>query len=463
MADVLLEVPGFVGLLLHEGDEGYDEARSVFNGLIDRRPALIARCSSTADVVAAVIFARDHGLEITVYGGGHSVTGAAVCDGGVCIDLRGLKRLEVDPDARILRAGGGLTWGEVDAGTQAHGLAVPGGRVPTTGIGGLALGSGSAWTERKFGYTCDNLIEAEVVTAAGEVVTASATNNPDLFWALRGGGGNFGIVTTFTLRLHPVGPLIWGGMLLFPAERAAEVLRAYRDFMSTAADEVGGGLAFLTAPPEPFVPKPVHGQPVVGVICSYVGDPASGPLAFAPMLELGPAVALVEPMPYLALQQLIAPGNPKGMLNYWTADFYDDLPDEAITVLTSLATRPVSPLTQIVVIPGGGALSRVPEEATAFASRGAAFNIHYLSMWAGAENTDTNIGYTRTVSRAMKPWATGRAYLNFFGDEGRSRIEAALGPETYARLQRIKAIWDPQNLFHHNQNIPPAAVVPSPR
>jgi len=234
MSDLRTELVGFTGTTLQPGDAGYDEARSVFNGMIDRRPAIIARCASTADVAAAVRFGRAEGLTISVYGGGHSVTGAAVADDGLCIDLRGLKHLAVDPATRTLRAGGGCNWGEVDAATQEHGLAVTGGRVPTTGIGGLALGSGSGWLERAFGFTCDNLLEAEVVTASGEVVTASESQNPDLFWALRGGGGNFGIVTTFTLRLHPLGPIVWGGMLVYPGFRGAEVMKAYRDFVATA-------------------------------------------------------------------------------------------------------------------------------------------------------------------------------------------------------------------------------------
>jgi FAD/FMN-containing dehydrogenase len=391
------------------------------------------------------------------------VTGAAVCDDGVCIDLRGLKELSVDPVRRVVQAGGGLTWGEFDAATQEHGLAVTGGRVPSTGIGGLALGSGSGWLERALGFTCDNLLAAEVVVANGDVVTASADENPELFWGLRGGGGNFGIVTRFTLQLHPVGPIVFGGMLLFPAQRAHEVVRAYRDFVADAPDEVGSGLAFLTAPPAEFVPEPARGKPVIGIICCYSGNPADGPGAYAPLLELQPAVAMVQPMPYVALQQLIEPGNPKGMLNYWTGDFYDELPDDAVDTLVEIATQPVSPMTQIILIPGGGAISRVDENATAFGSRDTKFNLHFLSMWADPAETDRNIDYTRRLAGAMKPWSTGAVYLNFIGDEGRSRVEAAFGAEKFARLQQLKAKWDPDNLFHHNQNIPPAPAIPTQR
>jgi len=460
---VITDLPGFTGTLIRPEDAGYDEARAVFNGMIDRRPALIARCSSTSDVVAAVRHARAQGLEVSVYGGGHSVTGAAVCEGGLCIDLRGLKDIHIDPERQVVRAGGGLTWGEFDAATQEHGLAVTGGRVPSTGVGGLALGSGSGWLERAFGFTCDNLLEAEVVIASGDVVTASSSENAELFWGLRGGGGNFGIVTRFTLQLHPVGPIVFGGMLLFPAQRGHEVVRAYRDFVATAPDEVGSGLAFLTAPPADFVPEPARGKPVIGIICCYIGDPADGPAAYQPLLDLQPAVAMVQPMPYVAVQQLIAEGNPKGMLNYWTGDFYDELPDEAIDTLVDLATQPVSPMAQVILIPGGGAIERVPEDATAFGARGADFNIHYLSMWADPADTDRNIEHTRRLAGAMKPWSTGAVYLNFLGDEGPDRVASGFGAEKFARLQQLKATWDPDNLFHHNQNIPPAPPIPAQR
>ena len=463
MAELTAGIAGFTGTTLRPGDADYDEARRVFNGLIDRRPAIIARCSSTADVSAAVRFGRANDLEISVYGGGHGVTGAAVVDGGLCVDLRGLKTMEVDPEQRVARAGGGLTWGEFDEATQAHGLAVTGGRVPSTGIGGLALGSGSGWLERSLGFTCDNLLEAELVTATGDVVTASATENAELFWGIRGGGGNFGIVTRFTLRLHPVGPLLYGGLLMFPGFRAGEVMKAYRDFVAKAPDEVGSGLAFLTAPPEEFVPEPARGQPCVGVVVCYNGDPARGPEAYAPLLELDPAVAMVDVMPYVAIQSLLVPGNPKGRLNYWTADFYDDLTDEAVDVLAGIAGQPSSPFNQIIVCPGGGAIARIDDDATAFGSRQAAFNIHYLGMWEDPSSTQDNIDYIKRLSTAMKPWSTGRAYLNFLGDEGLSRVEAGFGPEKFARMQQIKAEWDPDNVFHHNQNIPPAPAVPPQR
>jgi FAD/FMN-containing dehydrogenase len=466
MTDSTLELAAFAGVLLTDGDEGYDDARSVFNGQIDRRPALIARCSNAADVATMVRYARAKDLVVSVYGGGHGVTGSAVCDGGVCIDLRGIKTAVVDAAAKTVLVGGGLTWGELDAATQEHGLAVTGGRVSSTGVGGLALGSGSGWLERKLGFTCDNLLEAEVVTANGDVVTASAESNPDLFWGLRGGGGNFGIVTEFTLRLHEVGPIVYGGMLLYPAAMAGELLRYWRDFMLKAPDEVGSGFAFITAPPEEFVPEPVRGQPVVGVVLCYAGDPEEGRQVLQPLVEFGPpGVAMMQPMPYVAVQQLLDPANPKGLQNYWSGDFFADLPDEAIDTLVSIATHPVSPFTQTILVAGGGAIARIDDDATAFGQRNSLWNIHYLSMWADPADTQTNVDFCRRLSGAMKQWTTGGAYLNFIGDEGPGRVESSFGPEKFARLQALKAKWDPDNLFRHNQNIPPAAgpTIPAPR
>jgi FAD/FMN-containing dehydrogenase len=451
------ELPGFRGALIHPGDDAYDGARRLFNGMIDRSPALIARCTCAEDVVATVNFARDQQLPLAVHGGGHGVTGAAMCDGGVVVDLRGMNRMDVDVDARLARAEAGLTWGEFDAATQEHGLACTGGRVTTTGISGLALGSGSGWLERKFGLVCDNLVSAEVVTADGRIVTASDDENADLFWGLRGGSGNFGIVTTFHLRLHELGPIVLGGLLVYPASIGRDLLRFYREFVRSAPDEVGSGLAFICAPPEDFVPKEVQGHPVIGVVCCYAGPVEDGEIAFQPLREFGPpAMDLVQPMPYVAVQSLLDAANPKGMLNYWTADFYDDLPDDAIDVLVTKATQPVSPLSQMIVLTGGGAVARVDQDATAFGQRQSLFNIHYLSMWADPADTETNVAYTKDLSGAMKPWSTGRAYLNFLGDEGQARIEAAFGSEKYRRLRALKKRWDPQNLFHLNQNIPPA-------
>jgi FAD/FMN-containing dehydrogenase len=449
--------PSFKGTILSPGDPGYDDARRVFNGLVDRRPARLMRCTDAADVGSAVLLARQEGMPVSVYGGGHGVTGSAVVDDGICIDLRGLDRVIVDPVARTARVGGGATWGVVDAATQEFGLAVTGGRVSDTGVGGLTLGSGSGWIERAFGFTCDNILEAQVVTADGRIVTTSAKENPDLFWAIRGGGGNFGVVTEFLFQLHPVGPTVLGGMLMYPASMARNLVRFWRGFMTDAPDEVGTGIAFITAPPLDFVPEPVRGQPVVGVVICYAGDPVEGAEVLAPLLEYGPpAINLVQPMPYVAVQRLIDEANPKGMRNYWTADFLAELTDEAVDTLVSHATAPRSPLSQVILVAGGGAIARVPDDATALGQRNAPWNIHYLSMWPDPADDDVNIRHTRSMAQAMKPWSTGRLYLNYIGDEGPGRVEAAYGPEKYARLQQIKRIWDPENVFRHNQNITPA-------
>ncbi|MGH8894157.1 MAG: FAD-binding oxidoreductase [Actinomycetes bacterium] len=452
-----VEITGFHGEALREGDPGYDEARRVFNGMIDRRPLVIARCRDTAEVVAALRSARAQALPVSVYGGGHGVTGSAVVDGAMCVDLRRLTDLEVDPGRRTLRAGAGATWGQVDAATQAHGLAVTGGRVSSTGIGGLALGSGSGWLERKLGYTCDSLVEAEVVTADGSVVTASETENTELFWGIRGGGGNFGIVTRFTLRLHEIGPIVLGGMLLYPAARGRELVRFWRDFMLEAPDEVGSAVAFITAPPADFVPEPARGHPVIGVVLCYAGPVEEGEKVLAPLLEFGPpAVVMVEPMPYVGVQQMLDEGNEPGLRNHWSADFLGELPGAAVDTLVDLATSPVSPLSQVVLMAGGGAAARVPEGATAFGERHAPWNMHYLSVWTDPADDASNIAYTRSIATALKPWTTGRVYLNFIGEEGGGRVAAAFGPERYARLQALKRVWDPENVFRHNQNIPPA-------
>jgi FAD/FMN-containing dehydrogenase len=429
----------------------------VFNGMIDRRPSLIARCRSANDVVAVVRHAVATGSPMTVYGGGHAVTGHAVADAAICLDLRGMKGVTVDVRDRTVRAEAGLTWGEVDAACQEHGLAVTGGRVSTTGIGGLALGSGSGWLERSLGFTCDNLLAATVVTADGRQVTASRTVNPDLFWALRGGGGNFGIVTEFTLRLHPVGPLVLGGLLLYPAAVATELSRAWRDLMLKAPEALGTGLAFLTAPPADFVPEPVRGHPVIGIVVCWNGDPDEGRAALADFLAaVPPAIEMIQPMPYTAVQQLIDEPNPKGMQNYWSGDFYDALPDDALDELVRYATAPTSPMTQIIVTPGGGAIARVADDETAFGSRQAAFQIHFLGMWPDPSDNERQIATIRTLCAAMKPWSTGSVYLNFLGDEGQDRVAAAFGPEKYQRLRELKKAWDPANLFRYNQNIPPA-------
>jgi len=442
-------------ITIKPGDAEYDDARAVFNGMIDRRPQVIMRCASADDVVEVVNYARDAGLPLSVYGGGHSVTGAAVVDGGVVCDMRGMKGIEVDPEARMARAEAGLNWGEFDAATQEHGLAVTGGRVPDTGIAGLALGSGCGWLERKLGFTCDNLIEADVVTADGRFVRANGSENSDLLWALKGGGGNFGVVTQFTYRLHPVGPLLYGGMLVFPPFASRDIARAYREFMRDAPDEVGGALAFLTAPPEEFVPEEARGKPAVGIIVAYTGDPDEGERAFKPLKDLGPAVDLTGPMPYVAIQQLIEPGNPPGRRNYWKADLLDDLPDQVIDEIADAHMRMVSPFTVLLFQPLGGAVARVPADATALGRRDAAWAYHVISQWEDAGDDERNIEWSRAVAKSLEPSASGGVYITYTSDTGDARVRDAFR-DHYDRLVAIKDRYDPGNMFHLGQNIRPS-------
>jgi FAD/FMN-containing dehydrogenase/pimeloyl-ACP methyl ester carboxylesterase len=452
-----LAAAGFNGEIVDRGHPSYDELRAVFNGMVDRRPVLIARCLDAHDVSAAVGFARERGLPVSVYGGGHNVTGNAVCDDGVTIDLRPMKGIEIDAAGRTCRAAAGLTWGELDAATQEHGLAVTGGRVSTTGISGLILGGGSGWIERKFGLAVDNLLSVETVTADGSILTASETENAELFWGARGGGGNFGVTTSFELGLHPVGPSLLGGMLVYPAEMASEVLRNFRDVMAMAPDEVGAGISLLTAPSEDPVPEPVRGQPVVGVVACYVGPVEEGEDALRPLREFGPpALDMVEPMPYVALQTLFDADYPKGLRNYWTGDFLSGLPDEAIEVLCRHHQSMPSARSEVLLFPGGGAMSRVPDGTTALTEREAPFNVHITSVWDEPADDEANIAWTRELSAALKPFTTGRVYVNFIGDEGRDRVVASFGPEVYARLQQLKRRHDPDNMFRTSQNVLPA-------
>jgi FAD/FMN-containing dehydrogenase len=457
-----LKAAGFSGEIVAAGHPRYDELRRGFNGMFDRHPALIARCTGAADVATGVTFAREANVPLSVYGGGHNVTGNAVCDDGVMIDLRPLKGIQIDPKRRTCRVDAGVTWGELDAATQEHGLAVTGGRHPTTGVSGLTLGAGSGWIERKCGYTVDNLISVELVTADGQILTASESENPQLFWGTRGGGGNFGVVTEFEFELHPIGPSVLGGMLVYPAEVAAEVMANFRDVMADAPDEVGSGVALLTAPQEEFVPEPVQGEPVAGVIVCYAGPPNEGEAALRALREFGPPVLdMVAPMPYVELQRLVEPGYPSGLRNYWTGDFLSGLPTRAIEVLCRYhLTRP-SPLTQILMLPGGGVPSRVPNDAMALGSRGAPFNYHITSLWADSADDEANIAWTRELAAEMKPFATGHAYLNFLSDEGEQRVIEAFRPEAYARLTALKDRYDPDNVFRFNQNIRPTGRVAS--
>jgi FAD/FMN-containing dehydrogenase len=450
----------FGGALLQPGDEGFDEARLVWNGIHDRHPALIARCATPDDVVAAVNFAREHDLTVAVRGGGHSAPGYATCDDGIVIDLAPMNKVEVDPDAKTARAGAGATWGEFDAATQEHGLAVTGGRFSTTGIAGLTLGSGSGWLERKCGLTADNLLSAEIVTAAGERVTASADENPDLFWGIRGGSGNFGIVTSFTYRLHDVGPIIYGGMLLATPDRARDTLAFMRDYMAEAPDDLGGGVAFVNAPPEPFVPAELQHQPAVGVIVCWTGSAEEGERVVAPIRNvMKPVVDVVQPMPYTALQSMLDDGGPKGIRGYFKAEFLEDLDDEVIDKLVEHGAKRAGPMTQLLMEPMGGAISRVGEDDTALGRRDVPWCFHALALWMepDQETADAHIAWAKGLADDLKPHSTEGVYLNYISDEGEERVRSTYGPVKYDRLVALKDRYDPDNMFHLNQNIRPSS------
>jgi FAD/FMN-containing dehydrogenase len=437
-------------------DGGYDEARKIWNGMFDRYPAAVARCASAADVAAAIDFARERDLPLAVRCGGHSTPGYSTCEGGLVIDLRPMNRVKVDPETRVARVQGGTLWGELDAATQEHGLAVTGGRVSSTGVGGLSLGSGSGWLERTYGVTCESLISAQVVTAAGQIVTASADENPDLFWGLKGGGGNFGVVTEFEFHLHPVGPIITAGMLLYPRAQATEVIRSYRDFMAGAPDEVGGGVALITAPPEPFVPEDLQGKQAVGVVFCYVGDPAKGAELAQPLREIGfPAVDLIQPMPYAALQSMLDGGMPHGIREYFKVDYLKALSDEAIDVIVSQAERLPMPFGQLILGPLGGALARSDNSAMALNIPAEPWLFFCLSLWMDPAEDDPNTNWARGFAEAMRPFGVGEAMPNFIAaDEGAARLRTSYGEEKFARLVELKRHWDPDNLFRLNQNIP---------
>jgi FAD/FMN-containing dehydrogenase len=444
------------GEVVTGSDPSYDEARRVWNGMVDRYPAAVVRCTSTADVAAAVTFAGERGLLLAVRCGGHSTPGYSTCDGGIVIDLRPMNRIEVDVAARVARVQGGALWAELDAATQEHGLAVTGGRVSDTGVGGLALGSGSGWLERMFGFTCESLISAEVVTADGRVVTASASENPDLFWGLRGGGGNFGVVTEFVFDLHPVGPILTGGLLVWPRAKARDVIRFYRDYMAQAPDEVGGGVALLTAPPEPFVPQDLQGQPVVGIVYCYIGAPADGEAAAQPLREFeSPAVDLIQPMPYVALQSMLDAGNPTGVHEYFKVDWLGSLSDEAIEEVVTHGEQLPAPFGQLILAPMGGAVSRSAEKDLALSVVDAPWLYFCLSMWMDPAEDARNIAWARGFAAAMQAFGHGTAFSNFIEPDEGDRLRASYGEDRYARLIECKRRWDPENLFRLNQNISP--------
>src|SRR3954447_5965807 len=433
------------------GDPEYDEACALFNARIRRRPRLVVRCSKPHDVAAALEYARVRELRVAVRAGGHSVAGLSLVDDGVVIDVRGLDEITVDPERRIVRVGGGVTWAAVDAATQAHGLATVGGRVSSTGVAGLALGGGSGWLERKHGLTVDNMLAVELVTARGDLVRASADEHPELFWALRGGGGNFGVVTAIELALHPVGPEVLAGLVLHPAERGRELMRRFRDVMDSAPDELSLAFAYLTGPDEDPIPAELRGRPAVAVVGMYAGPIEDGERALAPIRELGPpALDGFGPAPYAGFQSAL--DDPPGYRNWWTAEYVDDLTDDAIDAIASLSEQLPPGPAQIFIPAWGGAVARAPEGATPLAKRDARYVVHPLLMWEDAAEDDRMISFGRRYREVLAPYRTGGTYLNFLGEEGAERVRAAYGPN-HERLARVKAGWDPDNVFRATGNV----------
>jgi len=441
--------------LIRANDDGYDEARAVFNAMIDKRPAVIAECAGAGDVLEALELASAEDYDVAVRSGGHSVAGVSVNDDGLVIDVRPMKDIVVDADTQRVRCGAGVTWGEFDRATQEYGLATTGGRVSTTGVSGLTLGGGSGWAERAFGLACDNLLAVHLVTADGREVTASETENPELFWALHGGGGNFGVATSLEFRLRPLGPIVLAGLMMWPGDKGSAIARAYRDYAFDAPVQLGTGLVFLTAPPEEFVPEHLQGTTVAGLAVLWVGDPGEGETAVKRFRDLEPEVDLVGQMPYAEFQCMI--DDPPGLQNYWTADYHDEFPDEALDVFVKYGFERRSPHVQQILIPWGGAIAALSDDATPITNRSTRWVTHPFALWEDPADTDANIAWARGFRRDIARYASGGAWLNFMGDEGQDRVRAAFGDENYERLARVKAEWDPKNVFRGNQNIVPAS------
>ena len=447
------------GELIRPGDEQYDYARRVWNGMIDKHPALIARCIDTEDVITAVNFAREHNLLVAVRGGGHNAAGNATCDGGLVIDLSLMRDVQVDPAQRTVRAQGGATWADVDTATQRYGLATPGGAVSTTGIAGLTLGGGLGWLRRKYGLSCDNLLSVDVVTADGHFISASRDENAALFWALQGGGGNFGVVTNFEYQLHPVGPEVLFLLIFYPMAQARALLANWRDFMQTAPDEFSSNAFFWTVPPAPFLPATAHGQRVLVMAGMYAGPVAEGAALVEPLRHLATPVAdLTGPMPYVAVQSSLDAVFPAHELHhYWKSHYLNSLDDAVIDALARHAETAPSPMTLVDLWAMGGAVGRVPATATAFGDRSAPFWLIFNTTWADPAASDVNIRWTRDFWQAMQPFARDGIYMNFPGlnEEGDRQVRASHGPN-YARLAAVKQQYDPTNLFRLNQNIKPS-------
>jgi FAD/FMN-containing dehydrogenase len=445
----------FRGAIVRPGDPAYDEQRKVWNGSIDRLPALIARCAGVSDVAAAIRLARRTALPLAVRSGGHSFPGLSVCDGGVVLDLAAMKGISVDPERRRARVQAGVLWGELDQATQEFGLATTGGIVTHTGVAGLTLGGGIGWLQRRYGLTVDNLLSADVVTSEGELVKASPDENADLFWGLRGGGGNFGVVTEFEFRLNPVGPTVYAGPIFWPMSESARLLRFYRDWIAEAPDELMTIVIHRKAPALPFVPAELHGQLVVGIACCYAGAVEDGERVVAPLKRFSrPVLDLCEAKPYVAHQGMFDPSYPHGWWYYIRACDVDVLSDEVIDITAEHSERIASPLTSFPIWQMGGAVARAGDDETAFHGRGAGHTFNIAVATATATGFEAEREWARTFWDALRAHHTS-VYVNFLMEEGEERVRAAYGPGKYERLKALKRRYDPDNLFRLNQNIPP--------
>ncbi len=437
------------GDVLIASDAGYDDARTLWNAMIDRKPAVIARCAGVADVLDALAFAREHDLSVAVRAGGHNVAGTALCDDGLVVDLTRMKGIHIDVARRRARVEGGVTWGELDREAQRFGLATTGGVIPSTGVTGLTLGGGIGWLMRKYGLSCDNLISADVATADGRLVTASASANPDLFWGLRGGGGNFGVVTSMELELHPVGPDLVAGPIFHPREAGKDLFRFARDRMADQPDELLVHLAIVTGS---------TGDQMSGLLPAYAGSALAGEAAVAPLKSYGvPLVDAVGPMPYLTLQGLFDAAYPNGRRNYWKSAFVDRLTDEIIDLLVDEYADTPSPYASFLLEQMGGAINRVGATDTAFPHRSATYNFAITSAWDDPADDETNVRWVRALWAKLEPHLNGGVYVNYLSEqelEGSDRVRAAYGPN-YDRLAALKHAYDPENRFRHNQNIVP--------
>jgi FAD/FMN-containing dehydrogenase len=449
----------FTGEIVVPGDSGYDEARAIWNGAIDRRPAVIAKCRGADDVVAALRFARDAGLEVSIRGGGHNFSGAALCDGGLTIDLTGMRSVHVDSDRRLAVCGGGATWEDVDAATQEHALAVTGGFVSHTGVAGLTLGGGIGWLTPMAGLSCDNLMAAEVVTADGRLVRTSESENADLLWALRGGGGNFGVVTSFEFRLHPIGPLVQLGLFFFSLGQGRDLFRFAREYTRDLADDTTVFLAGLNAPPEPFVPEQYQGTPGFAIVVVSFGDPdAHGHLVAPIPVAVTPLWELVTPIPYVNLQQMFNAAAPWGILGYEKALYLDEMSDGAIDVIAAHQPKKASPMSFVPIFVLGGAFARVPDDATAFGgSRSTRYVVNLSAIAPTPELLEADRAWVRAFWSDLVPFSNNvGGYVNFMSEYEEDRVRVAYGADKYARLARIKSEYDPDNVFHLNANIKPA-------